>query len=107
MRNNVQTTISTHHQCITCMKEYESKSLEELRFEDYSVGRKGPTPGATTQPGGMFGASATSQATPLFGQTQQTSLFGTTTPSKFTKAKLSVLYFLIIFYLSKTYLRLF
>lgn len=85
MRNNTQTTISTHHQCITCMKEYESKSLEELRFEDYSVGRKGPTPGTNTQPGGMFGTSTTSQAAPLFGQTQQTSIFGNTTSSKCLK----------------------
>ena len=51
MKNNIQTTINTHHQCITCMKEYENKSLEELRFEDYSVGRKAATAGAGVQPG--------------------------------------------------------
>ena len=28
-------------QCITCMKEYENKSLEELHWEDYRSGRKG------------------------------------------------------------------
>lgn len=58
------------------MKEYENKSLEELRFEDYSVGRKG----ASTQSGGLFGSNTTSQAPPIFGQTQQPPLFGA--PSK-------------------------
>ncbi len=66
------------------MKEYENKSLEELRFEDYSVGRKGPTPGAGTQQAGLFGATtATTQAAPLFGQPQQTPLFGAQAPSMF------------------------
>ena len=65
------------------MKEYENKSLEELRFEDYSVGRKGPTPGAGTQAGGLFGSTATTQATPLFGQTQQTPLFGAPSTGNF------------------------
>lgn len=84
MKNNVQTTINTHHQCITCMKEYDNKSLEELRFEDYSVGRKGPTPGTAPQTGGLFGGTTTTtQSTPLFGQTQQTPLFGTPAPSKY------------------------
>lgn len=62
------------------MKEYENKSLEELRFEDYSVGRKGPSAGTSTQPG-LFGSTATTQAAPLFGQTQQTPLFGAQAPS--------------------------
>ncbi|XP_033208238.1 nuclear pore complex protein Nup98-Nup96-like isoform X2 [Belonocnema kinseyi] len=63
MKNGVTQTISTRHHCITCMKEYESKSLEELRLEDYLAGRKG------TQ----------NQATGLFGTPAQPSLFGTVT----------------------------
>ncbi|KAJ8671287.1 hypothetical protein QAD02_002546, partial [Eretmocerus hayati] len=57
VKNGVTQTISTRHHCITCMKEYEFKSLEELRLEDYSVGRKGQTP-------------------PVFNATSQTSPFG-------------------------------
>ena len=82
MKNNVATTINTHHQCITCMKEYENKSLEELRFEDYVAGRKAPGPGTAVQTGGLFGASSTTQTPSLFGQNQQKSLFGTPATSK-------------------------
>lgn len=32
--------IVTNHQCITAMKDYESKSIEELRFEDYLLKQK-------------------------------------------------------------------
>lgn len=45
LKNGVTMTISTRHHCITCMKEYEGKSLEELRWEDYNAGRKGATGG--------------------------------------------------------------
>lgn len=82
MKNNIQTTINTHHQCISCMKEYENKSLEELRYEDYLAGRKGPGPGAGVQTGGLFGASSTAQTGSFFGQTQQKPLFGTPSTSK-------------------------
>ncbi|RVE42741.1 hypothetical protein evm_012602 [Chilo suppressalis] len=56
--------INIKHHCITCMKEYENKSLEELRLEDYTAGRKG------AQGGGMFGSGFGTQQTetkPLFG----------------------------------------
>ncbi|KAL1138825.1 hypothetical protein AAG570_008887, partial [Ranatra chinensis] len=63
VKNGVSTTINTRHHCITCMKEYESKSLEELRLEDYAANRKGPQQGAQGSAG-------------LFGSTGQTSMFG-------------------------------
>ena len=36
MSNNIQTTIQTRHQCISTMGQYENKSLEELRFQNYA-----------------------------------------------------------------------
>ncbi|XP_075227929.1 nuclear pore complex protein Nup98-96 [Lycorma delicatula] len=66
VKNGVTQTISTRHHCITCMKEYESKSLEELRLEDYAANRKGPQQGVQATGG-------------LFGSTPQPSLFGSPT----------------------------
>jgi len=84
-RNGELITINTMHQCITEMREYNRKSLEELRFEDYQAKRKflafgtgglfctgettnkfGPTSTATTS-GGLFGS-----AKPLFGSSLST-----------------------------------
>ncbi|RZF34912.1 hypothetical protein LSTR_LSTR011406 [Laodelphax striatellus] len=55
VKSGQTTTINTRHHCITCMKEYEAKSLEELRLEDYVANRKGPQQGV--QSGGLFGAA--------------------------------------------------
>ncbi|XP_066033346.1 nuclear pore complex protein Nup98-Nup96 isoform X2 [Chamaea fasciata] len=91
VKSGVSTNINTKHQCITAMKEYESKSLEELRLEDYQANRKGPTNpvGAGATPG-LFGSSTatSSTATGLFGSSttntgfsygQNKTAFGTST----------------------------
>ncbi|VDL69526.1 unnamed protein product [Nippostrongylus brasiliensis] len=82
MKNGSQTTIQTKHMCITAMKAYEGKSIEELRIDDYIANRK--TPSAT---GGLFGSSTTTNtAGSIFGSTPaKPSLFGssTTTTSPF------------------------
>ncbi|XP_047352980.1 nuclear pore complex protein Nup98-Nup96 isoform X1 [Vespa velutina] len=72
-KNGTAHSISGRHCCIVAMKEYESKSYEELRFEDYSVGRKGPQ--------GPQGPS-----TGLFGSTAQPSPFGNTAAGTSTAA---------------------
>ncbi|KAK4325247.1 hypothetical protein Pmani_004205 [Petrolisthes manimaculis] len=88
-RNGVSTNIRTRIEVISTMKEYENKSLEELRVEDYLANRKGPGQGTTLpgfgqaqqqqqqqqqQPGGQLGSTG------LFGTTTSTSLFGTKPP---------------------------
>uniref|UniRef100_A0A1B6CZW3 Nuclear pore complex protein Nup98-Nup96 n=2 Tax=Clastoptera arizonana TaxID=38151 RepID=A0A1B6CZW3_9HEMI len=87
IKNGVSQPISTRHHCITCMKEYETKSLEELRLEDYSANRKGPQQGAATAgslfPQPLFGGGASTSTTTggLFGQTENKPLFGGTNTS--------------------------
>ncbi|KAG5889547.1 hypothetical protein JTB14_024955 [Gonioctena quinquepunctata] len=93
MKNGVAQSINTKHHSITCMKEYENKSFEELRCEDYAANRKGPQQqtgfGGTTSFGGPIVSSAPTlfgqpdASKPAFGQTtgfgQTTSSFGQTT----------------------------
>jgi len=71
------------------MKEYENKSLEELRYEDYKDNRKGPGLGTTPQTGGLFGAPAAAPTTSFFGQQQPKSLFGAPAASKFASRIIS------------------
>ncbi|KAF8794857.1 Nuclear pore complex protein Nup98-Nup96 like protein [Argiope bruennichi] len=84
MKGGVSTSIGTRHQCITCMKEYENKSLEELRVEDYAANRKGSSTtgvmgfGAPAQQTSIFGTPAASTSAFSFGGTQSKPLFGTT-----------------------------
>ncbi|TKS83411.1 Nuclear pore complex protein [Collichthys lucidus] len=74
VKAGVTTSINTKHQCITAMKEYENKSLEELRLEDYQAGRKGPSNPMAAGTASLFGpATATSSAT--------TGLFGSAAPN--------------------------
>lgn len=86
MKGSTQSYVQTKQQCITFMREYAEKSLEELRFEDYAANRKGPQGGAgmfvPSQQTGVFGATAQQpQANSLFGgqqnNQQTTGLFGT------------------------------
>ena len=63
MNRNRQQSINTRHQCITLMREYENKSIEELRLEDYSANRKG------TGGGSLF--NAFQMPTSLFGEQPQ------------------------------------
>ncbi|XP_055697844.1 nuclear pore complex protein Nup98-Nup96-like [Phlebotomus papatasi] len=86
MKNGQLSSVSTKQHCITAMKEYEEKSLEELRMEDYVASRKGPQAGAVggifgnqAPASNLFGAPAKQQTTGLFGQQPENKgLFGNT-----------------------------
>ncbi|KAG1676393.1 Nuclear pore complex protein Nup98-Nup96 [Nymphon striatum] len=91
LKNGLSTNINTRLQCITTMKQYEGRSLEELRTEDYLANRKGPQAGSTTfSSTSLFGqnTAAASPASFSFGGTQTKPIFGgtaTSTPSIFSQ----------------------
>eukprot|EP01135_Chromosphaera_perkinsii_P008727 Nk52_evm60s1444 gene=Nk52_evmTU60s1444 len=77
------TGVQCRQMAITTMPQYQGKSFEELRFEDYQQGRKGGAAAAGGAAGGMFGGSSgfgTSGATTGgFGSTSTSSGFGAST----------------------------
>ncbi|KAF5399704.1 Nucleoporin autopeptidase [Paragonimus heterotremus] len=50
-RSGQQTQVNAKHMCITAMKEYQDKSLEELRLEDYALNRQSGGAAATSVAG--------------------------------------------------------
>ena len=50
----ISTDVSTKHYCLTAMKEYEGKSLEELRLGDYSLNQGVPQVNRSTAFGSGF-----------------------------------------------------
>ncbi|KAH8381827.1 hypothetical protein KR009_000454 [Drosophila setifemur] len=81
MKGGQPNNVNTKQHCITAMKEYELKSLEELRMEDYLASRKGPQAGSAPGAfgfGGQVATPAQPAASSLFGNAAQpnTGLFG-------------------------------
>ena len=74
-------TSSINLHSITAMSQYESKSFEELRFDDYSQGNRGaqtPTSGGGF---GGFGAPAPAPSSGLFGASAPAPAFGAPAPA--------------------------
>ncbi|KAH8092457.1 hypothetical protein BXZ70DRAFT_993337 [Cristinia sonorae] len=64
-KDSTNSSLTLHYQSITCMPAYRGSSFEELRFQDYSQGRK--TAGAFGQTA-FGGTQPQQQTTGLFGQ---------------------------------------
>ncbi|XP_016897159.1 nuclear pore complex protein Nup98-Nup96-like isoform X3 [Cynoglossus semilaevis] len=79
----VSVNIQTTQHCITAMEQYQGKSLEELRLEDYLAERKGPANHRRAGTAHVFGSSTIGSAAAntgrFFGQNKNTC--GTAPPS--------------------------
>mmetsp|Transcript_925 Transcript_925/g.1148 ORF Transcript_925/g.1148 Transcript_925/m.1148 type:complete len:1736 (+) Transcript_925:182-5389(+) len=66
-RNDGNNNTQISFQSITAMQQYEAKSFEEIRFEDYSMGNKGDGSGNNSTATGGFGGFGAAPATVGFG----------------------------------------
>ncbi|CAH8522586.1 unnamed protein product [Heterobilharzia americana] len=89
-RSGQPSQVNAKHMCITAMKEYQDKSLEELRLEDYALNRRGPSASSSstsifatssTAKPFQFGSSQIGGTTSIFGQASKpaNTLFGAST----------------------------
>ncbi|KAF8570816.1 hypothetical protein P879_02398 [Paragonimus westermani] len=65
-RSGQQTQVNAKHMCITAMKEYQDKSLEELRLEDYALNRQSGGAAATSVAGTSSSLFSTSSGVKPF-----------------------------------------
>lgn len=92
-KGSSQAFVNTKQQCITFMRTYSEKSVEELRIEDYAVNRTGPRGGGgmlgAQHISGVFGRSNQQQVDSLFGNrsTQSTKDFSATAKNTFGGGK--------------------
>jgi len=90
---NNATSSQISFQSITAMPQYEGKSFEEIRFEDYKMGNKGDSTGNNTGAAASFGnfgapssVSAPSPAFGGFGKPPAPATFGAPAPAAFGTA---------------------
>nr|CDS27270.2 nuclear pore complex protein Nup98 Nup96 [Hymenolepis microstoma] len=84
-KNGQKVQVNAKHMCISAMKEYSDKSMEELRVEDYMQNRKSGSAAATKS---IFGSTSTSGFGFGTAQTTASSLFGSTPAAQTTQSSL-------------------
>ncbi|KAL5961216.1 Nuclear pore complex protein Nup98-Nup96 [Taenia solium] len=84
-KNNQKVQVTAKHMCISAMKEYSDKSIEELRVDDYLQNRKS---GSAVGAKGIFGPTATTPFSFGAPQTTTSSLFGSASTSQPTQSSI-------------------